>query len=313
MAAFHLFEPRLNLIEGDSLKWLVEDTIDTEAALVIVDVLRDATPGVDENSAAMGDAFGRLRDAAHYTGATFLVLHHLGKDKSKGSRGHSSLKDKTDIEIIVSGSPVIGGDGRIVKTAIRLSTFAPAGKNRNHEPWEVTLDLAQPEGLEAPVVLGEWVAPEGEYRQLARLDVLQVMAGLDADRQLVVNPDGWTYAEIAAALDMSKQGTINLLETFADKDLCSIDKSGKTHRVALTEAGRRLAVNFVNSSSTDRQAPGQIVNNPPHPTGAGELTKPTVVEELLEVARQDAEAEVEVEESGEMPSNVVELLFGGGR
>src|SRR5205085_252170 len=33
-----------------------------------------------------------------------VVIHHTGKDKTKGGRGHSNLRDTADVELSVSGT-----------------------------------------------------------------------------------------------------------------------------------------------------------------------------------------------------------------
>ncbi|HEV2546518.1 MAG TPA: AAA family ATPase [Stellaceae bacterium] len=70
------------------------------SSLLIIDTLATAKGGVDENSAAFGDLIkdtgplGRIKRA--FGGCTVLVLHHSGKDETKGARGHSSLGGNAD-------------------------------------------------------------------------------------------------------------------------------------------------------------------------------------------------------------------------
>lgn len=80
----------------------VERDCGYKVELVIVDTLSRAMAGGDENSSvdmgAMVKALDRLRliSAAHV-----LTVHHTGKDKAKGARGHSLLRAATDTEIEV--------------------------------------------------------------------------------------------------------------------------------------------------------------------------------------------------------------------
>ncbi|OFZ85784.1 MAG: hypothetical protein A2V78_02465 [Betaproteobacteria bacterium RBG_16_64_18] len=95
----------LNMVEVEEL--LAElRTIATEAklplALVVFDTLSRSIPGGDENSAedmtrviAAADA---IRDEL---GAAVIIVHHSGKDSSKGARGHSSLFAAADTVISV--------------------------------------------------------------------------------------------------------------------------------------------------------------------------------------------------------------------
>src|SRR6185312_772371 len=56
----------------------------------------------DENAPeGMGGAVGGADAIRIATGATIFVVHHTGKDESRGARGHSSLKAALDTEISV--------------------------------------------------------------------------------------------------------------------------------------------------------------------------------------------------------------------
>jgi len=71
--------------------------------LVVFDTLSRSIPGGDENSAedmtALVAVADRLRDEI---GAATLVIHHTGKDPSRGARGHSSLFSAADMVLSVS-------------------------------------------------------------------------------------------------------------------------------------------------------------------------------------------------------------------
>lgn len=74
-----------------------------DISLVVVDTLARALGGADENS---GQDMGLLVKHADYirkmTGAHICFVHHTGKDKLKGARGHSSLRAAVDTEIEIS-------------------------------------------------------------------------------------------------------------------------------------------------------------------------------------------------------------------
>lgn len=71
--------------------------------LLVIDTLNRASPGADENS---GEAMGRMIAAAseiqRTLGGLVLLVHHTGKDVSKGMRGHSSLFAALDASVEVS-------------------------------------------------------------------------------------------------------------------------------------------------------------------------------------------------------------------
>lgn len=61
--------------------------------------------GAEENSSeAMGSLVRHLDAIKAATGSTVAVVHHLGKDKERGARGHSLLKAAVDTEFEVSKS-----------------------------------------------------------------------------------------------------------------------------------------------------------------------------------------------------------------
>lgn len=71
--------------------------------LVIVDTLNRAAPGIDENSSVdMGKAIAMLKGLQQAINGLILVVHHTGKDASKGLRGHSSLHAALDAAIEVT-------------------------------------------------------------------------------------------------------------------------------------------------------------------------------------------------------------------
>lgn len=70
--------------------------------VVVLDTLSRATPGSDENdSKAMGSIVAAAKLLQEAIGGLVLLIHHTGKDASKGMRGHSSLHAALDCAIEV--------------------------------------------------------------------------------------------------------------------------------------------------------------------------------------------------------------------
>ena len=70
--------------------------------LVVVDTFAQVTPGANENGAEdMGLALANARALREATGATVLLVHHAGKDASRGARGWSGIKAAADAELEV--------------------------------------------------------------------------------------------------------------------------------------------------------------------------------------------------------------------
>lgn len=103
------------------------------ADLIIVDTLAQATPGANENAGEdMGKALGYCKRIHEVTGALVLLIHHSGKDATKGARGWSGLRAACDAEL------EIVRDGNV--RALRLS------KNKDGEDglqWGFALEVVQ--------------------------------------------------------------------------------------------------------------------------------------------------------------------------
>jgi hypothetical protein len=84
--------------------------------MVIFDTLSYLFAGGDENAASDAvlvlQRIGRIQDE---TGAHVMLLHHPGKDKTKGARGSSALKGAVDTEITLSGGKDAQGEIRTLK------------------------------------------------------------------------------------------------------------------------------------------------------------------------------------------------------
>lgn len=70
--------------------------------VLCLDTLNRAAPGMDENdSKSMGEVIGAAKAIQAELGGLVLLVHHTGKDATKGMRGHSSLHAALDAAIEV--------------------------------------------------------------------------------------------------------------------------------------------------------------------------------------------------------------------
>src|SRR5262249_55224898 len=70
--------------------------------LLVVDTLNRAASGADENTSKdMGQIIDAAKSLQAKFGGLVLLVHHSGKDKSRGLRGHSSLNAALDASIEV--------------------------------------------------------------------------------------------------------------------------------------------------------------------------------------------------------------------
>ncbi len=74
-----------------------------EGGVTIVDTLNAASPGADENSSVdMGRIVSGAKELQRQVGGLVWLVHHSGKDTSRGLRGHSSLTGAVDAIIEVT-------------------------------------------------------------------------------------------------------------------------------------------------------------------------------------------------------------------
>lgn len=92
-----------NLTDATSVAKLVEDvTALGPFDLIVLDTFAQVTAGANENSGEdMGDALANCRLIRAPHDSMILLVHHVGKDSSRGARGWSGLKAAADVEMEV--------------------------------------------------------------------------------------------------------------------------------------------------------------------------------------------------------------------
>jgi hypothetical protein len=92
-----------NLLVSDDIKGVVQAIKAIGGAdIVIFDTLAQVTPGANENSAEdMGLAIANSRAIARAVGGMAVLIHHSGKDATKGARGWSGLRAAADAQLEV--------------------------------------------------------------------------------------------------------------------------------------------------------------------------------------------------------------------
>jgi hypothetical protein len=74
--------------------------------IIVVDTFAQVMPGANENSGEdVGRALAHCKALHRVTGALVILVHHSGKDSSKGARGWSGLRAAADAEIEVVRAP----------------------------------------------------------------------------------------------------------------------------------------------------------------------------------------------------------------
>jgi len=290
-APFFVYQDDLDITSRDSLTKLHESAAAIGAGFVIIDVLADVTPGVDENAKEMGDMLARLRSISNKTGVTYLVLHHLGKDRSRGARGHSSLQAVTDIQVVVTDQAVPDGSGGILMTAVRLdNSRSSGGKNRNEDPWgPISVDLRKVRSdAMAPVIAGPWYGSEegGGDLKPSVVSLLEFLFRFEtlaetAETELV-KPFGATKKQIADGLGLTLPGAYKKMKKAAELGYIEVDQSDLAYLYRLTEKGRTLVL--LQPTETVLKPPAETVpdsgggpeTDTPPPRGVSEFQTPPV-------------------------------------
>lgn len=99
-----IIEP-FNLTFEDDVTRLIQaiEREEMDHGVIVLDTLNASTPGMDENSSKdMGVAIAAAKRIQAECGGLVILVHHSGKDASKGLRGHSSLHGALDTLIEVT-------------------------------------------------------------------------------------------------------------------------------------------------------------------------------------------------------------------
>lgn len=141
LSYYSLPSPWLDASKADSVGMLILRAQALGARLIIVDNLGNVSGGAEENSSAMIQVMGNLRELCEATGAAVIVIHHQRKGNGfstragESLRGHSSIEAALDLALLVEreeGSEIIsirGTKSRGVDVLPFGATFAYSYKN----------------------------------------------------------------------------------------------------------------------------------------------------------------------------------------
>ena len=101
---FKVFVDTFSLMNSNDITRLVAEINlqGQSSGLLVIDTLNQASPGADENNSKdMGLIIQNAQRLAREVNSHVMLVHHTGKDASKGLRGHSSLIAALDVAIEV--------------------------------------------------------------------------------------------------------------------------------------------------------------------------------------------------------------------
>ncbi len=162
--------------------------------VLFIDTFAMVTSGANENSSDdMGAVIGRCKRIALQTGAMVVLIHHSGKDATKGARGWSGVKGAMDFEIEITR-----------KDDLRTAKLSKMKDGEDGEMFGFTLEI---------VVLeeNEFGVPEVTSCVIAPSEIPDVKRSPKGDVQKTVFKEIERLNVIVGGLPISEQRLIDSL------------------------------------------------------------------------------------------------------
>lgn len=115
-ANLHIIGDTPNLSSVEDVKAIMTSVHKIKPVLVVIDTLSSASGGSNENSGQdMGIILAACRSIHKVGKCLILLIHHTGKDVSRGSRGWSGIKGAMQTEIEIIHTPTGERIGKVIK------------------------------------------------------------------------------------------------------------------------------------------------------------------------------------------------------
>lgn len=192
---------------------------------VVLDTLAQCTLGLEENaSSAMSNVIGSLNRLVEATdGGTVHVVHHTGKDATKGMRGSSALLGAADYTY------ELGGDPAAIRVSVEKlnASVQPLPEWYKLDPVLLPPLEGETEARSGAVMVGTTGKDAGTVRAA---ELVQAIG--DAYRDT-----GVTRADVEAILGCHRNTAAKALQTARDQGWLDVTGKGIGTRYYLTEAG----------------------------------------------------------------------------
>ena len=225
-----VIEAAPNLLKADDLKALIQAIKPLNPAIVVMDTLARMTPGANENAGEdMGLAIDNCSKVTKATGARVFLVHHTGKDESRGARGWSGMRAASDAEFEIVRDKTTGK--RWIETTKEKDT---ADEGRVGFKLEtVVVDIDDDGDAVTSCVLGADEAPEMGRAREPKAETLGVweVAVMETLAELQLGGDVLkTELPIVVAQKMADRGTVKFCRASARRALKNLS-SGKKSRL----------------------------------------------------------------------------------
>ena len=141
--------------------------------LIVIDTVASAMLGLDENNAHdIGHFVQAAKTLKQAFNCTVLAVHHLGKDKERGSRGSSALPAGFDVILAVEAQ-------HITKTVV-ITVQKMKDAERRKKPWLFQGDVCGPSLVFSPLDLATYRAMNAQDDTLGHARVAEALRSLGA-------------------------------------------------------------------------------------------------------------------------------------
>lgn len=175
------------------------------ADVIVIDTFAQVMPGGNENAGEdMGTVLAHCKGLHKGTGAVVILVHHSGKDSSKGARGWSGLRAAADAELEVVRAP--GG---------RLLRLSKQKDGEDELQWGFDLDIVEigvDEDLEpiTSCIVVEAAIPSLTAAPLRKMGPVEVVVNQVVQEMAIAQTSGLEVKEIlkeaAARLPAPEKG-----------------------------------------------------------------------------------------------------------
>ena len=172
----HLMIPKkfVNFTCDQELERLIDFMESREVTFFVIDTLSAALNGEDESSSSgMGRLISKIKNIIYGqlgnpNDMTCMILHHPGKDSSRGARGHSSLAGAIDTEIILTKNKEIL-DAKLKKQRDETTDYKIQAKL-------------------TPIVLVRDFVNTGNWNVISVQEQQKIIASMPTDTSCVIQP-----------------------------------------------------------------------------------------------------------------------------